>query len=1201
MSTERDKLSTLKKQECCTFVNQQFFIIEIFENSLYDMNVKQNFILLVLFASTFQTLFSQTDYTSRISNPDFETGNSSGWNWTGATGYAWLGPNTDGDATKSGSFINGLWNASIGDVEFSQKISGLPIGTYQISALMTVNSNRITNQRLFATSGTSTKSTLYAHSTHPAYKVGNLNILATAETCSFAGLPESSLENGPFYNLSVIQQISDGTLTMGIRVSGKSTAKGYDFSHTARGDAGFFKFDHFRLTEVSDVATLDNITLSSGFLNSAFSPNVFSYTATLPEGINSITPEVKPTVPGVKIRGLETVDISLGQGTSAITVTALNGTTEKTYTIHYKVAKTETGAQQDKLYTDNFPLKDVTLLESPFRHALMLNIETLLKYDTDRLLAPYRKVAGLSVKAASYANWIGLDGHIGGHYLSALAIHYAATGNLECKNRMDYMVAELKACQEANNSNFPAWGVGYAGGVPSSANVWSTFKNGNFSAYNAAWVPWYNLHKTYAGLRDAWLYGGNLTARNVFLAFCDWAISITSQLTDAQMETMLNVEHGGMNEILADAYQITGSAKYLTAAKRFSHKVILNNMAGRIDNLDNMHANTQVPKAVGIARIAEVSKDATYTRAAEFFWQTVTSKRSLAFGGNSRQEYFPPASACIDYIHSVEGPESCNSNNMLKLTQDLFRMKPQAIYADYFERTLLNHILSTQHPTHGGYVYFTPARPQHYRVYSTPNQAMWCCVGTGMENHGKYGEFIYTHRNDSLYLNLFIASELNWERKGVKIRQETAFPESEITRLKIETPTPVKFTLMVRSPGWVKTGKMKIVVNTDTIKMASTPQTYIGINRTWNNRDSVTILLPMQNSIEQLPNVPRYVALMHGPVLLCAKTGTENLTGLLADDSRWGHIANGPLMPLDKAPVLVGDRSSLSEKIKKVEGESLTFKTENLFGNDMDSSLKLQPFYKIHDARYMMYWLNLTKDQYQSVLDSLALVQKAELELELRTLDKVAPGQQQPEVDHKMQTLNSYTGTHMNEFWRDARNGGFISYSMLTKSKSDLTLMVRYWGSESGSRNFFIQIDGTTIATENIVGKWNKNEFVNVEYAIPNNLIAGKDTVTVKFQAVNSSNIAGGIFYVRLLQPLPVSVLDDIDLKQKFKVFSSRDSLKIDNLGSCTNISIFDKSGKQVKDIHTHAQSVSVSTKTGFYLLKIVSDGETQISKVLVK
>ena len=440
---------------------------------------------------------------------------------------------------------------------------------------------------------------------------------------------------------------------------------------------------------------------------------------------------------------------------------------------------------QERLYPNEFPLSDVTLLDGPFKHARDLNIQTLLKYDVDRLLAPFRKEAGLPEKAPLFPNWQGLDGHVGGHYLSAMAMNYAATGNAECKRRMDYMIAELKACQDANGINNADWGMGYLGGIPNSKGLWSTLKNGDFRVYRTTWAPWYNVHKMYAGLRDAWVYTGNEEAKTMFLKFCDWGIDITSSFSDTQMETMLDSEHGGINEMFADAYQITGNEKYLAAAKRFSHKMLLDAMSSDIDNLDNKHANTQIPKVVGFQRIAELSDDNKFTEAGSFFWETVTENRSLAFGGNSRREFFPAPSSCIDFVNDVEGPESCNSYNMLKFTEDLFRSDPSAKFADYYERTLYNHILSTQHPEHGGYVYFTPARPRHYRVYSAPNEAMWCCVGTGMENHGKYNQFIYTHKGDSLYLNLFIASELNWKEKGVKIEQETKFPDEEQTQLTI--------------------------------------------------------------------------------------------------------------------------------------------------------------------------------------------------------------------------------------------------------------------------------------------------------------------------------------------------------------------------------------------------------------------------------
>ncbi len=773
---------------------------------------------------------------------------------------------------------------------------------------------------------------------------------------------------------------------------------------------------------------------------------------------------------------------------------------------------------QDKLYPDEFPLGDVTLLEGPFKHARDLNIEVLLKYDVDRLLAPYRKEAGLPKKAECYPNWEGLDGHVGGHYLSAMAMNYAATGIEDCRKRMEYMLSELKECQEANAVNNPEWGIGYAGGFPNSAILWSAFKKGDFSIYNSSWVPFYNLHKMYAGLRDAWLYCGIEDAKVMFLKFCDWGINLTSDLTDEQMQQVLNMEHGGMNEVFTDAYQITSDKKYLTAAKRFSHRQLLDPLSEGIDNLDNKHANTQIPKFVGFERIAELSNDEKYDKAGRFFWETVTANRSLAFGGNSRREHFPSKTSCIDFINVIDGPESCNSYNMLKLTEDLFRGHPSAKYVDYYERTLYNHILSTQHPEHGGYVYFTSARPRHYRVYSAPNEAMWCCVGTGMENHGKYNQFIYTHVSDSLFLNLFIASELNWKEKGVKIKQETNFPFEEQTKLTV-TEGISHFNLLVRYPGWVSKGALKITVNGEEVLYSALPASYISIDRKWKKGDVVQIMLPMHNTIEHMPNVPDYIAFMHGPILLGAKTGTEDLKGLVAGDGRWGHYPGGELLPVDKAPILIEDDiEDIADKLEPIKDKPINFKLNVKMINPME--LILEPFNQIHDARYMMYWLTLTNDGYQAYVDSLANIEEEKLALEKRTIDFVAAGEQQPETDHAMEQENSGTGNNMNEFWRDAHGGGYFSYDLTTNSETNLSLLVRYWGGEYGGRKFDIFIDNEKLIIEDNTGRWNQAMFKDVVYSIPDSMVTGKTHIRIKFQA-HPWNTAGAVYVVRLLRTTP--------------------------------------------------------------------------------
>jgi uncharacterized protein len=771
---------------------------------------------------------------------------------------------------------------------------------------------------------------------------------------------------------------------------------------------------------------------------------------------------------------------------------------------------------QDKLYSNSFPLADVKLLEGPFRRAMNLNIKTVLKYDVDRLLAPYRKEAGLEAKASSYTNWDGLDGHIGGHYLSALAIHFAATGDRECNERLKYMISELKACQDTNSMKYPDWGVGYAGGVPKSKEIWPALKSGDFKPYRAAWVPWYNIHKTYAGLRDAWLYTGNEQAKSMFLKFCDWAINITASLSDTQLQSMLDTEHGGMPESFADAYQLTGDEKYMMAARRFSHKMLLDPMSSGQDDLDNKHANTQVPKAIGFQRIAELTHDEKYNRAAGFFWETVTKNRSLAFGGNSRREHFPAVKSATDFIDEVEGPESCNSYNMLKLTEGLFRDSFSAKYVDYYERTLFNHILSTQHPATGGYVYFTPARPRHYRVYSSPNEAMWCCVGTGMENHGKYGQFIYTHNHDSLFLNLFMASELNWRDKGIKLRQQTNFPDEEKTTL-IVTEGKSRFNLMLRYPSWVKVGDLKITINGKAFPHISKPGSYISISRLWEKGDVLKVELPMRNRIEHLPNQPVYIAMMHGPILLAAKTGTEDLKGLLANASRWGHIAGGKRLPLDKAPIIVeNDLSTIETKLKRVKTSPLSF---TMHGVKLINPipLVLEPFYKIHDIRYMMYWMALTNTQYHSYVDSIAAVEKQRIALQQRTVDYVLPGEQQPEADHAIQSANSNTGSHLDEMWRDAQSEGYFSYNLATGGTTHLSLIVRYWGAEWGNRKFDIYVDNEKLVTENNTGRWNQSRFHDIEYPIPESMTKGKNHIRVKFQA-SPLNTAGAVYHVRLVR-----------------------------------------------------------------------------------
>lgn len=773
---------------------------------------------------------------------------------------------------------------------------------------------------------------------------------------------------------------------------------------------------------------------------------------------------------------------------------------------------------QDKLYKDEFPLGDITLLDGPLKHARDLNVQVLLKYDCDRMLAPYRKEAGLQPRKPSYPNWDGLDGHVGGHYLSALAIN-AATGNEECRKRMEYMISELQLVLDANNQRPEAWCHNYIGGVPNSAKMWTAFSKGDFGPYFGTWAPFYNIHKMYAGLRDAWLYCGNEQAKNLFLKFCDWAVDITRDLNDEQMEKMLGNEHGGMNEVLADAYAITGEQKYLDSARRFSHRMLLVPLENGKDCLDNMHANTQIPKVIGYQRIAELAHDVQYHNASEYFWEIVTRQRSLALGGNSRREHFPTKENCIDYINDIDGPESCNTYNMLKLTEDLNRVKPNGMYGDFYETAMFNHILSAQHPQHGGYVYFTSARPRHYRNYSAPNEAMWCCVGTGMEDHGKYGQFVWTHdkgvkaEDDALYVNLFVASELNWKDRKMVIRQQTAFPYAETSVVEVAKGKGT-FILKVRKPSWCENFTVKGVgFDADSYEENG----FVCIKRKWKKGDQVEISMPMHAYIKPMINVPQYVAIMYGPILLGMKTGTEDMRSLIADDSRFGQYAGGKKLALDKAPILLPKHlDDIAKDLKPIPGKPLHFKLATHMENAIEG--ELQPFFEIHDSRYMMYWLALGENDYKAYMQKLADEEKARQALEARTVDKVNPGEQQPETDHRMETDDSNKGNTEGIFFRDAKDGHYFSYLMQTKGETNLSLQLKFWGQDEWrTSEFDIYVNDKLLCSVNNSHRWRTTQFKTVDYAIPSEFVKGKKEIRVKFVAHKGKQV-GQIYGVRLVK-----------------------------------------------------------------------------------
>ncbi len=762
---------------------------------------------------------------------------------------------------------------------------------------------------------------------------------------------------------------------------------------------------------------------------------------------------------------------------------------------------------QTRQQVDLFSLDQVRLLESPFLSAQQTDLRYLLTLDPDRLLSPFLREAGLQPKAPSYPNWenTGLDGHIGGHYLSALSMMYAATGDAEVKRRLDYFLDELKRCQDQV-------GTGFIGGTPGSLALWEEIKRGDIRAssfdLNGKWVPLYNIHKTYNGLLDAYTHTGSRQALEMLVKYTDWMLGITAGLSDEQMQEMLKSEHGGLNEVFAAVYEITGDKKYLQLAHRFSHQKILRPLIQEKDSLTGLHANTQIPKVIGYKRIADDEHNAEWDRAARFFWKTVTENRSVCIGGNSVREHFNPPDDFSAMIEDVQGPETCNTYNMLRLTKMLYKSTPQVQLMDYYEKALFNHILSSEEPERGGFVYFTPMRPGHYRVYSQPETSFWCCVGTGLENHAKYGELIYAHDKDVLYVNLFIPSRLTWEEKGVVFSQHTRFPNNGTMNFTFEEAESKKLALKLRIPSWVKEPEqIEVSVNGERLGYGAVTGDYLTLERKWKKGDSVTLRLPLQVNLVQLPDKRPYYAFQYGPIVLAAPMGTEDLKGLYADDSRGGHIAHGKLIPLSEIPAFIGTPAEIESSLLRTNDEGLRF----VYAGETfpaRKNMEFIPFYALHNQRYLIYFPQTEREQYDMLQQANTLYQNPYDEIENRTLDVIYPGEQQSESDHFIRYEDSETGDINNRHFRKAK--GWFGYRMKTEEPASYLAIVHH---KSEANRSLILVDDEELKGEPKVERID-DDFVRLTYALPP-LKRGEHTVVFK---PAGGEVTSSVFEIRLLK-----------------------------------------------------------------------------------
>jgi len=796
-------------------------------------------------------------------------------------------------------------------------------------------------------------------------------------------------------------------------------------------------------------------------------------------------------------------------------------------------------ATEDKLLQARpLDLSCVRLTGGPLKHAQDLDAKYLLELEPDRMMAGYRLRAGLKPKAEGYGGWDAvnsrqLTGHIAGHYLSAVSLMYAATDDVRFKERADYLVAEMKEVQDKR-------GNGYLGALidrqgTDGATLFEQVGQGNIRSggfdLNGLWSPWYVLHKTYAGLRDAYHCTGNKTALEVEIKFAAWAEGIMSKLSDAQVQRMLNTEFGGMNEIFADLYADTGAPRWLALSHKFDHRSFLDPLERHQDNLEGKHGNTQVPKLIGSADRFAYTGDAADIMAAGFFWDRVVQHHSYATGGHGKDEYFGRPDTLSDRVDGRTA-ETCNVYNMLKLTRRLFALRPDAHYADFQERALFNHILASIDPNDGRTCYMVPVGRGVQHEYQDMQRGFTCCVGSGMESHALHADGIYfvgaNNHSPQLWVNLYAPSTADWTEMGVKLTMATDFPEGEAAKLTLTVASPKEFTLALRRPAWAGDG-FAAKVNGEAVsegrgqtmedrgRRASPPGggdprarttfqppksgSYVELKRTWKTGDTVELTLPKALHLEPVPDNPQRVAILWGPLVLAGDLGPEAQRG-----RGRGARAEPP-----KVPVFVAAEKPVTEWLKPVAGKPGQFRTD---GVGRETDVDFVPFYRLHRRTYGVYWDLYTPVEWEKKAAEIAAEQERQKKLEAATVAFVQPGLMQAERDFNQQGEDSTPDRVMG---RPARRGQkWFSFDVPVDPTRPMALIVTYYSDEWRKRTFDIQIDGQRIA-EQTVERNGPPKFFDVEYALPAALVKDKQKVTVRFQATNGNEIAA-VFGLRMIR-----------------------------------------------------------------------------------
>lgn len=734
----------------------------------------------------------------------------------------------------------------------------------------------------------------------------------------------------------------------------------------------------------------------------------------------------------------------------------------------------------------SFNLSDVELLDGPFKKAMQADVNFLAKIEPDRLLADFREHAGLKAKGQRYGGWesSGLAGHSLGHYLSACAMHYASTGDKAFLDKVNYIVDELAECSPRRN--------GYLGAIPKEDSVWGEVEKGNIRSrgfdLNGAWSPWYTVHKIMAGLLDAYLYCDNKKALELQTKFSDWTANLLRNLPDSSLQRMLFCEYGGMNETLVNTYALTGEKKYLDLSYKFHDKRVLDSLAIQKDVLPGKHSNTQIPKIIGCIRRYQLTAEAKDKSIADFFWTTVVDNHTYAPGGNSNYEYFGPADKLSETL-TDNTMETCNTYNMLRLTRQLFALQPSGNLMEFYEKALYNHILSSQNHETGMMCYFVPLRMGTQKRFSNEFNTFTCCVGSGMENHVKYGESIYFRGADgSLYVNLFIPSKLNWKEKNASIVQETQLPSDNKVLLTINAKKATKFPIHIRNPKWAN-GHFKVLVNGSPLKFVQGANGYITVENKWKNGDKIEIDFNMNLYTEAMPDNPNRLAIFYGPVVLAGVFGDKEPD------------------PVTGIPVLVSEKNDANQWLKADNSKPLVFHSSNI-GKPQD--VTLIPFNQVQNEYYSVYWDVFNPQGWVEQQKVYEAERRRLRDIEERTVDVMRVGEMQPERDHDFLGENTRTGESHGKKYRTTFREGYMQFTMKVDPENTNSLLMSYWGMDNRGRIFDIYVNDTKIATEDI-NKYKASKFYDIAYPIPAELTKGKEKVTIKLQP-SPGNSVGPVY-----------------------------------------------------------------------------------------